>query len=338
MTSLYPLRFRPIFRQYIWGGRRLETLLGKRLGEGEHYAESWEVVDHGADQSVVSAGPLAGRSLHELVERWGMELLGRAGERRDRFPLLLKFLDAQRDLSVQVHPDDTQAARLDPPDYGKTEAWYVIHADPGSRIYAGLKAGVDRSTFERAIADGRVVECLHVVEPKPGDCLFVPARTVHALGAGVLVAELQQSSDTTYRIYDWDRLGADGRPRELHIAQALEVIDFERGPIEPVTMPADAGDQVLVRCSAFTWRCRRLGRRSASFQWPSSTSFHLLTVIDGSVRVSGDPTGEPLGRGQTMLIPAACPVRVELVCERAVVLDGYVDPDQTPIGGPDSGD
>ncbi len=329
MTALYPLRFRPIFKHYLWGGRRLETLLHKRLGDGERYAESWEVVDHGEDQSVVEAGPLAGRTLHELLETYGERLVGGGRGRRDRFPLLLKFLDAQRDLSVQVHPNDAQAAQLDPPDYGKTEAWYVIHADAGSRLYAGLQPGVDRASFRQAIDQKRVVDCLNVIVPKAGDCIFIPAGTVHALGAGIVVAELQQSSDTTFRVYDWDRVGPDGRPRELHIEQALEVIDFDRGPIQPISSEVPEPTVELVRCFAFTWLRWRLDLRNPALTWPSEPSFHVLTVVEGAIAVAGDAAERPLVKGESMLVPAECRPEVQVVESPAVVLDGFVEENMT---------
>ena len=179
--TLYPLRFQPIFRRYLWGGRRLESSLGKQLGPGHDWAESWEICDHAADQSRVQFGPLAGTSLGELGRH----------HPQPRFPLLLKFLDAAQRLSVQVHPDDARAARLSPPDLGKTEAWVILEAEPGSLIYAGLRPGVDRRALAAAIGQGRCQDCLNVFPPSVGDCIFLPAGTVHALGAGLLVAEIQ---------------------------------------------------------------------------------------------------------------------------------------------------
>jgi mannose-6-phosphate isomerase len=236
-STLYPLRFQPIFQRYIWGGHRLRTLLGKATGR-DAAAESWEVCDHGPQQSIVRFGPLAGTSLHELLRRYGPDLLGHSGhadpsppaslgsgDPRDRFPLLLKFLDAARTLSVQVHPNDRQAAELDPPDLGKTEAWVVLAANPGSLIYAGLQSAADRQTLLAAIRQGKCEEQLHRFEPAVGDCVFIPAGTVHALGAGLLVAEIQQTSNITFRLFDWNRLGADGRPRPLHVEEGLAVID-----------------------------------------------------------------------------------------------------------------
>ncbi|MEX1223531.1 MAG: type I phosphomannose isomerase catalytic subunit, partial [Pirellulales bacterium] len=186
--KLYPLRFEPIFRRYIWGGRRLGTELGKPIGGGDDYAESWEIVDHGDDQSRVAAGNLAGACLRELVDEHADELLGRHAPQHV-FPLLVKFLDCNRNLSLQVHPDDARAARLDPPDLGKTEAWIVMDAAPGAVVYAGLKSGTTPEEFSEACHQGTCQPLLHQFEPRPGDCIFIPAGTVHALGEGLLVAE-----------------------------------------------------------------------------------------------------------------------------------------------------
>ncbi|MEQ8788125.1 MAG: class I mannose-6-phosphate isomerase [Pirellulaceae bacterium] len=300
--TLYPLRFRPIYRRYLWGGRRLASLLGKPLPAGDDYAESWEVVDHGDDQSIVAAGPLEGAALGELVASHGEELLGRHHP-QNRFPLLLKFLDAQRNLSVQVHPNDEQAARLDPPDLGKTEAWVVLHAEPGSMIYAGLKRGFDRHALEREVMRGTVELCLHKFEARVGDCVFIPAGTVHALGEGLVIAEIQQASDTTFRLHDWNRVGPDGQPRPLHIVESLEVIDYERGPVDPQTPePTGAsGVERLVACDKFVLDRYHL---AAAANLGGDDRFHLLAVIEGSVAVEGDPCDAPLRRGESLLLPA----------------------------------
>ncbi len=303
MGVLYPLRFEPILRRYIWGGRRLGDELGKPLGDGDDYAESWEICDHGEDQSRVAVGPLAGTTLAELVSAHGDELLGKHHP-RPRFPLLIKFLDAQRTLSVQVHPNDEQAAQLDPPDYGKTEAWVVLGAHEGAKIYSGLKRGFDRQALTRELNRGTCELCLHQFEPRPGDCVFIPAGTVHALGEGLLIYEIQQSSDTTFRLFDWNRLGADGKPRPLHIEQALEVIDFDRGGVSPVEPIAEdhEGVEMLVRSDKFVLR-----RWTITSPQLLSTDrrCHLVSVVEGELEVEGDPCGEPLRRGSTILVPAA---------------------------------
>jgi len=322
MHDMYPLRFRPIFKQYVWGGRQLESCLGKEIGPEPNYAESWEICDHGPDQTVVESGPLAGIGLDRLVAQRGLELLG-SHHPRSGFPLLLKFLDAAQTLSVQVHPDDARAARLDPPDLGKTEAWVVLAAEPGSLIYAGLAPGADRDSLAEAIREGTCQEQLHRFEPRPGDCVFLPAGTVHALGEGLLVAEIQQASDTTYRLFDWNRLGTDGKPRALHVEDGLEAVDWNQGQIGPqVPQPTGRpGVSRLVDCDQFVldrWQ----------FESPETAGgddrFHILCVLEGSLTVEHDPAGSPLRRGQTALLPASLgKVRLE-PRENTVMLDAYL--------------
>lgn len=304
MSTMYPLRFFPVFRQYLWGGRRLGTVLGKSLGEGDDYAESWEIVDHGADQSVVASGELAGQTLGDLVANRGELILGRHFP-QSRFPLLFKFLDAQQQLSVQVHPDDSRAALLQPPDLGKTEAWVILAAEPDSIIYAGLKSGFDRTALAREVENRTTELCLHAIHPRPGDCIFLPAGTVHAIGAGLLVAEIQQASDTTYRLYDWNRVGKDGKQRELHIAQALEAIDYGCGPLNPqVPQPTNHADcEQLVSCDKFVMN---RWQSSQPLDLTLDNRMQIVAVIDGAMEVADDPLDQPCQLGQTILIPAAC--------------------------------
>jgi mannose-6-phosphate isomerase len=321
MPELYPLRFEPLSRRYLWGGRRLESVLGKSLGEGDNFAESWEVVDHGEDQSRVAYGPLAGAALAQIVQEHGEELFGRHAPQK-QFPLLFKFLDAHRNLSVQVHPNDEQAARLDPPDLGKTEAWVVLHAEPGSLIYAGLKRGFDRAALEREVVRGTTELCLHRFEPQPGDCVFIPAGTVHALGAGLVVAEIQQASDTTFRLFDWSRTGPDGKPRELHVPQALETIDYGAGPVQPQTPQATSDPQVerLAACDKFVLDRWTFGaERSVG----GDGRFHLLAVLEGAVQIEDDPAGQPLRRGETMLLPAGAEKKAAAI-QPTALLDIYL--------------
>jgi mannose-6-phosphate isomerase len=307
-TAMHPLPLTPIYRRYLWGGRRFSALLGRPLPPGDDYAESWELVDRGSDQSVVAAGPLAGATLGDLVRHRGGELLGRHAPRA-AFPLLFKFLDACRDLSVQVHPDDDRAARLVPPDLGKTEAWYVMDAAAGSRIYAGLQAGVDRATLATAARAGRWAEVLHSFEPQVGDCVFIPAGTVHALGAGLVIAEIQQSSDVTYRLYDWDRRGADGRPRPLHVEAGLEAVT-RFGPVSPVrssgrdaTMPtADVASRRLVSCDFFELDEIR---PADAWQVGGDGRCHFLAVLSGELGLEETWRLPNLGRGTCALLPAS---------------------------------
>jgi len=317
------LRFTPLFRRYLWGGRRLGTLLGKPIGPEPDYAESWEIVDRGADQSVVQAGPLARRTLSELARDYSDALFGdNAAATRRSFPLLFKFLDCNCTLSVQVHPNDQQAAKLIPPDLGKTEAWVVLAADPGAKIYAGLKTNATPASIASVINAGRLEEHLHSYEPQVGDCLLIPAGTVHALGAGLVVAEIQQASDTTFRLFDWNRVDASGQPRPLHIERSLEVIDYTRGPVAPQQPRAiEPGRERLVDCDKFVLDRLTL---SAPTTIGGDGRFHLLAVVDGAIEAAGDPVKAPLATGHTALLPAAAGA-IEIKPQgRAVLLDIFL--------------
>ena len=319
MTAWYPLQFEPVLRRYLWGGRRLADLLGKPLGDGNDYAESWEIVDRRDAQSVVTVGPFAGMTLRQLVEHHRSDLVGSQHD-SERFPLLLKFLDCNRDLSIQVHPDDRRAALLDPPDLGKTEAWVILHADPGSQLYAGLVDGATRHDLAAAIKAGNVSDCLHAYRPTVGDCIFIPAGTVHALGAGLVVAEIQQSSNTTYRLFDWNRVDANGLPRPLHIEQGLEATDDSVGPVAPqVPQPTERHHvDRLVECDKFT-----LDRWSfdGSEQIGGDDRFHIIAVLDGRA-IFCSPQSPPvrLTTGETALLPAGLGT-IEVVGEACTLLD-----------------
>jgi mannose-6-phosphate isomerase len=237
--------------------------------------------------------------------------------------LLFKFLDAQKTLSVQVHPDDDRAARQTPPDLGKTEAWVVLSAEPGSLIYAGLKRGFDRHAFERELARGACELCLHRFEPQPGDCVFLPAGMIHAIGAGLLVAEIQQASDTTFRLFDWNRVGADGKPRQLHLNEALAAIDFDLGPAAPqIPQPAEQPNvSRLANCDKFVLDRWRFDQSQLA---GGDRRCHLLSVLSGQVLVAGAAGDKPLPAGSTVLLPAEIgPVELRPLGE-AVVLDAYL--------------
>lgn len=305
---MHPLVFSPLYRNYLWGGRRFETRFGRTLPSGDVFAESWELVDHGVDQSVVRLGPLAGTPLSSLLREQRTAVMGRhAG--CDAFPLLFKLLDANLDLSVQVHPDDARAATLTPPDRGKTEAWFVVDADPGSRIYAGLQEGVTTADLREAILGGTLEDCLHSFEATPGDCVFIPAGTVHAIGAGLMIAEIQQSSDVTYRLYDWNRVGADGKPRQLHIDAGLEAVT-QFGPVTPrrAAVPASESASVspLVRCDYFSLDLLTPTQQAESrWQFGGDNSPHFLAVLSGEIELEPAWNMPKLRAGDCVLLPAA---------------------------------
>lgn len=321
----FPLLTEPLFKDYIWGGRKLATALGKSLPEQGEWAESWEIVDHPQHQSRIRNTQAAGSSLRQLAQQHPRWLFG---ERQlDSVPLLLKYLDCQRVLSVQVHPEDAYAQKMTPPDLGKTEAWYIVAAEPGAVLYAGLKAGVTRSDLRQALADGTVETCLHAIYPSAGDCVFIPAGTVHALGAGLLVAEIQQASNTTFRLFDWNRLGNDGKPRELHIEQSLEVIDFEAGPRSPVVPQPTTQPQRknLVRCDKFVLDAIT---GPAEIELENSGEMHFVTVPHGAASLhweSGTTDAQqPLCTGESAILPAAMPGVTCHVPPGSVLLDMYL--------------
>ena len=300
-----PLEFSPLLKRARWGGRRLGTVLGKPVGREADYAESWEIADHGEDQSVVAAGVFAGWTLARLVSERNRELFGRQSGLR-QFPLLVKFLDAHDRLSVQVHPDDDLARQFNAEENGKTEAWVIIADRPGSVVYAGLREGVDRETLLAAVRDGSVENCLHRVPVLAGDCVFIPAGTVHAIGEGLLLAEIQQSSDITFRLDDWGRRDADGQPRPLHVEQAFACIDFDRGPVDPVE-PAllQVGEhriEELARCPYFEIR-RHVTRRE--FTIATEDRCRVLMMLEGHARWQCGGAEREFPHGRTLLLPAA---------------------------------
>jgi mannose-6-phosphate isomerase len=290
----------------VWGGRRLGALLGKTLPGNEPCGESWEVSDHPLHRSVVANGPFAGRTLHDLMEHNRQDLLGPAATPCPIFPWLVKFLDCHDWLSVQVHPDETAVKRLWPGEGSKTEAWFVLGAEPGSAIYAGLLPGVDEKRLRAALAEGTVAACLHRFEPRPGDCVFLPAGTVHAVGGGVLMAEVQQTSDATFRLFDWNRRDAQGRSRPLHIEESLAVIHWDQGPVQPVRAEG-FGERQSIRIRQTLVKCRYFSleylHENRLFAVGGSGSLQALLVLTGHGRLGE----ESMSAGQVWLLPAAMP-------------------------------
>jgi mannose-6-phosphate isomerase len=304
---MLPLQFHPVLKRIRWGGRRLGTVLGKPIGDADDYAESWEIADCGADQSTVAEGPFEGSTLSHLVAAEPAALFG-SDRGPSHFPLLIKFLDCNDRLSVQVHPNDEQARRMGRGENGKTEAWLILEARPDSRVYAGLKPGVDRRSLERHLDAGTVEECLHSFPARAGDCVFVPAGTVHALGEGILLAETQQSSNVTFRLFDWGRVGPDGKPRELHREESLACIDFERGPVNPVVPRVVANGSARVEELV---QSKYFALRRHTFSQPvtiePNRKFRILIPLAGSMDVRSDGYQKQLRLGNTLLVPASAP-------------------------------
>jgi len=322
-----PLEFVPILKERIWGGRRLATVLDKTLPPTGAFGESWEVSDYGDDVSVVADGPLAGVTLRDLFAQHPDAVLGRTAHPYDRFPLLVKFLDAHQALSVQVHPDDATAARLRPGEWGKTECWVVVHAEPGSSLYCGLRAGVGRADLEQALRDGTVDRCLHRVSVRPGDCVLIRGGTVHTIGAGVLVAEIQQTSNLTFRLFDFNRTDAQGRARELHVAESLESVDFGRGSVDPIT-PRDGphageGHQRLVACDYFVLDRWHVATRADLPEVQGRARMLVVLAGAGTLGYNGNGTRD-VSTGQTLLVPATVTRLCLQALQPLVVLDAHV--------------
>ena len=314
---LYPLTFQPIFKERVWGGRRLEQLYGKALPADVPIGEAWEIADRPEATSVIANGPLAGQDLRWLMENHPAEMLGPAYSAVGRFPLLIKLLDAREKLSLQVHPPAAVAAALggEP----KTELWYIADAAPGAELYVGLRQGVVRADFERCIQDGSVADCFHRIPVAVGDVMFLPSGRVHAIGAGLVIFEIQQNSDTTYRVFDWNRVGLDGKPRATHVAESLASIDFndfEPSPIRSIysrnhTMPV----RYLVEDPLFMINACQL-RRDGRIHL-RGTGAQIIGLLQGRLRLSGNGQEVTLAPGQFCLLPAGLE-RTALTAEKRV--------------------
>jgi mannose-6-phosphate isomerase len=295
--TLYPLRFEPGYQYRLWGGRQLAEFLPGPLPNG-FVGEAWLLSDREDQQSRVADGPLAGQTLGELCTRWPTQVLGTAAGEFTRFPLLLKFLDAREMLSVQVHPSDEQAAAAGSTDSGKTEAWVVLEAAPDSCIYAGLKAGTTAEDLHRAVARGTVTGVLACFTPRAGDVVLLPAGTVHALGGGVVVFEVQQNSDLTYRLFDWNRVDRAGKRRELQLDQALACTDFSAAPVAPIR-PVDGE---LFSCAQFGIR-RFEG--TVRVDVGAAGTPRVLVCIAGTGALESNGATYPVHKGDVLLLPAA---------------------------------
>lgn len=307
---LYPIKFKPRIKERIWGGQAILNKKGKaagRLAKDKLYGESWDLSSVKGDISVVANGFLKGNNLEEIIEVYMGELVGEQifEQYGLEFPLLIKYLDCNDKLSVQVHPDDALALERHG-SFGKTEAWYVVDCKPGASIYLGFKdLNLTREEYIAAVAESRLEELLNKVEVKPGDVFFIPAGTVHALGAGLEVVEVQQTSDVTYRIYDWDRVDAEGKSRELHTSLAVDAIDFESDAelLHRKYNLAKGGDAKVIECNYFTMTLHDVAGVK-ELDRSSLDSFVVFIALNGSVRIVADGNEETLAEGEVILIPA----------------------------------
>lgn len=333
---LYPLRMTPIYQTAIWGGRKLETFLGRKLPEGDSFAESWDVSSHPRGVNIVQNGPLAGQSIQNIFDNYREELLGpHANSKLARFPLMVKFLDANRQLSVQVHPNEEYVKKNNLSDSAKSEAWVVLQVAPGSQLTLGFQHPVTREDVENALKNDELESILFKREPLNGECYFLPAGTVHSLGAGIFLYEIQQCSDLTFRLYDWNREDAHGKKRELHVRQALESLKPElwnSGPITPQLL--GEGRELLVESQTFCLERLTFGETDCvdekgqkpgpaqNQHWVNtSRSCHVLTVIRGELKVEG--LESPMLQGESVILPASLG-KIKLSSVSAVVLAAYL--------------
>ncbi len=305
MKSIYPYLFEPVYKDYIWGGNRLKTRF-QRTGTPEICAESWEIADRPEGMSIVANGACKGQSLNQLLAQLGPDLVGAGAPHPLRFPLLVKLIDAREVLSVQVHPHD-ESRHLTGGE-AKTEMWYVLEATAGAAIYAGMRPGVTRERFKEALSTGAIPSLLAPVPARAGRAVFVPGGKVHAIGAGCLLLEIQQNSNTTYRVYDWDRVDAQGQGRELHLEQALQVINWQRPEPEvssPQPLPMQGRNQPykIIHCPYFQTDGWNLQEPQPIRMHPSS--FQILFVAKGKVLIGANGEVSLVEPGRTCLVPAA---------------------------------
>jgi mannose-6-phosphate isomerase len=300
------LRFLPLYQERVWGGRALETALGRKLPAGEIIGESWEIVDRAEAQSFVDGGAAGGQSLRSLLDKHPVEIMGPAWPVRKPFPILVKWLDCRERLSLQVHPPAAVARELggEP----KTENWYIAQTAPGAELIVGLKRGVTREQFKSAIADNTVEKCVHHFNVAAGDSILVHSGQVHAIDAGNLILEIQQNSDTTYRVYDWGRVGLDGMPRQLHIEKSLRSIDWT--DFEPSPLRAAPTSGTIADCAEFSIR-RIVLAAGERYHVRSGEQPRIVSVVSGAVRAAPDgagtrsPFGQKLARGDNVIVPFA---------------------------------
>lgn len=305
---LYPLKFNPVFKDYIWGGRELEKL-GKNLPQGMT-AESWEISTHPDGINTIANGEFKGQLLTDLIDRFGREIVGtELYTALVKFPLLIKFIDANNKLSVQVHPRDEYARLHEKGELGKNEMWYILSAKPGAKLIYGTRPGITKEDFRKAVEEDRTLECLKEVEVSPGDVLNIPAGLVHAIGEGIVLAEIQQNSNTTYRVFDYNRVDSKGSKRPLHIEKALDVIDFGLEINKPRTRGLD------VKLNSTSIKSYKIANKYFSVEEydvngvieenADGGKFYIYVFVDGAaeIKYSGKVIG--VARGESILIPAA---------------------------------
>jgi len=305
MSDLYPLKFETVLKEKVWGGDALATRFNKRATESLFIGESWELSAVAENQSVVSNGFLAGNNIEELIEVYMGDITGDSIFEKfgNEFPLLIKFIEAREDLSIQVHPNN-DLARKRHNAYGKTEMWYILESKPGSKIYTGFKDGVTKENYEEAVKKGSIDKLLNIETAEPGDAFFTPAGRVHAIGAGIVLVEIQQTSDITYRIFDWNRKNTGKEKRELHTDLALEAIDFKQSGKNKIRVePVINKSENLVSCEFFNTDIITFNR-PLDKEYYSNDSFVVYICIEGEFLICWDGNSDKVTKGETVLLPA----------------------------------
>ena len=305
MSELYPLKFENVLIEKVWGGNRLASAFNKKSEDSLKIGESWELSAVADNQSVISNGFLAGNNIEELIEVYMGDITGDSVYEKfgNEFPLLIKFIEAQQDLSIQVHPSDDLAKKRHKA-YGKTEMWYILENNKGAKIYTGFKDGVTKELYEKAIIEGGIEELLNVESVEPGDTFFTPAGRVHAIGAGIVLVEIQQTSDITYRIFDWNRKGTGKEKRELHTDLALDAIDFGQSGKNKIRIEPQINKTMnLVDCDYFNTNIISFNKPMEK-EYYSIDSFVVYICIDGEFIICWDDTSEKITKGETVLLPA----------------------------------
>ena len=301
---MYPIKLKPAFKDYLWGGTRLRDDFGKDC-DFDKIAESWELSCHKDGNSVVADGEFAGLTLAQYIEKEGKSVLGTNCEKFENFPILIKLIDAKDNLSVQVHPNNEYAQRVEG-EYGKTEMWYVVDCDEGASLLYGFKHNITKEEFRERIENNTLLEVTNSVPVKKGDVFFIEAGTLHAIGKGILIAEIQQNSNTTYRIYDYGRVGADGKPRQLHIDKAVDVTNLCPAKPYPQSEPVDMGGWTkkrLAKCKYFTVDVINVDT-SAALEADKSSFVNILVLDGGCVISSEGNDAVELKKGDSVFIPA----------------------------------
>ena len=301
---MYPIKLKPAFKDYLWGGTRLRDDFGKDC-DFDKIAESWELSCHKDGNSVVADGEFAGLTLAQYIEKEGKSVLGTNCEKFENFPILIKLIDAKDNLSVQVHPNNEYAQRVEG-EYGKTEMWYVVDCDEGASLLYGFKHNITKEEFRERIENNTLLEVTNSVPVKKGDVFFIEAGTLHAIGKGILIAEIQQNSNTTYRIYDYGRVGADGKPRQLHIDKAVDVSNLCPAKPYPQSEPVDMGGWTkkrLAKCEYFTVDVINVDT-SAALEADKSSFVNILVLDGGCVLSSEGNDAVELKKGDSVFIPA----------------------------------